>query len=35
MKTEEKLKQLNIPYVGKHLSDVPNGSYFWVFGERW
>ena len=33
--TEEKLNKLNIPYRGVRLSDVPNGTYIWAFGERW
>ena len=35
LNTEEKLKQLNIPFVGCRLADVPNGTYVWFWGERW
>lgn len=33
--TEDKIKSLGIPYEQCHLKDVPDGGYFWVFGERW
>lgn len=35
LSTEEKLKRLDIPYVSSRLSDVPNGTYVWFYGERW
>lgn len=35
LSTEEKLNQLDIPFVISRLSDVSNGTYVWFYGERW
>jgi len=35
LSTEEKLNKLGVQFESSRLSDVPNGSYVWFFGERW